>query len=214
MRSHSVEFIARRYDRLALPYRGVEVLFGLRASLRRKAVARLGLGAGETVLEVGCGTGRNLPHVVNAVGPSGHIHGVDVSAGMLRRADALCRREGWTNVTLLEHDAATVRLPGTLDAALFSLSYSVLPEQWATLVRVWERLRPGGHVVIMDAGLPPGWLGQHGRGFGRALSKATVLGDPEAHPWDDLLALTTDVRTERFQFGTYFICDAVKDGMV
>lgn len=211
MRAHSPEFIARRYDHLAWAYPGVELLFGLRPSLRRNAVARLGSVAGGTVLEVGCGTGRNLPDLVKAVGPSGHVHGVDVSAGMLRRAGAVRQRHGWTNVTLHQHDAATVELPTTLDAVLFSLSYSVLPQQSVTLGRVWERLRPGGHLVIMDAGLPPGPLGRLGRWFGVALSTATVLGDPEAHPWDDLSALTHHVQTERFQVGTYFICAAEKD---
>ena len=54
--------------------------------LRRKAVGRLGLHGGETVLEVGCGTGRNLPLLCEAVGADGRVVGVDASGGMLERA--------------------------------------------------------------------------------------------------------------------------------
>ena len=50
---------------------------------RQKAAERLRLQPGDRVLEIGCGTGRNLPPLRAAVGPTGSIYGVDISAGML-----------------------------------------------------------------------------------------------------------------------------------
>ncbi len=46
-----------------------------------------------------------------------------------------------------------------------------------------------------------------------ALSKATVLGDPYSQPWKDLSELGADVETERFQMGTYYVCQARKELM-
>jgi ubiquinone/menaquinone biosynthesis C-methylase UbiE len=95
--------------------------------LRKKAVQRLALRPGETVLEIGCGTGRNLPLLCDAVGNDGQVIGVDASSGMLARAQQWVTRHHRQNVRLLHQDAAELTLPGQVDAALFSLSYSVLP---------------------------------------------------------------------------------------
>jgi len=53
---------------------------------RRAAIEALAPGAGARVLDVGCGTGLNLPLLADAVGPAGEIVGVDASAAMLRQA--------------------------------------------------------------------------------------------------------------------------------
>jgi ubiquinone/menaquinone biosynthesis C-methylase UbiE len=77
---------AQRYDRLAdiIPF--FDWLFFIPAGLRKHAVDRLSLKPGDCVLDVGCGTGRNFPFLREAIGPSGRIYGVDLSAGMLRKA--------------------------------------------------------------------------------------------------------------------------------
>jgi hypothetical protein len=61
----------------------------------------------------------------------------------------------------------------------------------------------------MDAGLPPGRLGRFLRPLASAASRATVLGDPDSRPWEDLAALgDVEVETVRFRAGTYFVCSA------
>ncbi|MGN6586428.1 MAG: class I SAM-dependent methyltransferase, partial [Solirubrobacterales bacterium] len=93
--------ITGQYDRVARFYKVFEPLYLIFPVARRKAVAALGLKSGDTVLEVGAGTGRNFPYLVEAVGPSGSVIGVDASAGMLREARRLVERHGWANVSLL-----------------------------------------------------------------------------------------------------------------
>jgi ubiquinone/menaquinone biosynthesis C-methylase UbiE len=134
--------IVSRYDRVARFYRALEPLFLITPMARRKAVAALDLKAGDVVLEIGAGTGRNLPYLVDAVGPDGTVIAVDASAGMLAQARKLVERHRWSNVQLLQQDAAKLQVDRDLDGVLFSLSYSVIPDPHPALERAWERLRP------------------------------------------------------------------------
>src|SRR4030095_10850428 len=79
-------FIRHRYNRIASFFPFFEWLFLLPPGIRKKAVERLQLLPGNRVLEIGCGTGRNLKLLRQAVGPEGHVYGVDSSEGMLHTA--------------------------------------------------------------------------------------------------------------------------------
>jgi ubiquinone/menaquinone biosynthesis C-methylase UbiE len=193
-----------RYDRFARVYAPLEPLFLIFPRARRKAVAAMTLHPGQTVLEVGAGTGRNLPYLERMVGPSGRVFAVDASPGMLAEAGRLVEGRGWTNVTLIEQDAAQLQLAEEVDGVLFSLSYSVLPEPAAALERAWRLLRPGGRVVVMDAGLPNSRLGRALRPVASLLVRLAP-GDPHSDPWRDLSRLGS-VETERFMAGIYYVC--------
>jgi ubiquinone/menaquinone biosynthesis C-methylase UbiE len=205
-----LESVTAGYDRMARWSRLAEPAIALPFRLRRKAVARLELKAGQTVLEVGCGTGRNLHLLHDAVGPGGLVVGVDASGGMLARALRLSSKRGWSNVRLIQQDAAELTLEDRIDGALFSLSYSALPDRDAVLDNVWEMLRPGGRLVVMDAGLPPSRVGRALTGVGELVARI-FPGDPYSRAWEDLTRLSPTVATERFQFGTYFICAVRKE---
>jgi demethylmenaquinone methyltransferase/2-methoxy-6-polyprenyl-1,4-benzoquinol methylase len=197
------------YDRIARFYSGLAPIFLIRPKFRRKAVTRLQLKPGDVVLEVGCGTGLNLPLLVDAVGSSGVVIGIDASSGMLERARALVAQNGWQNVRLLEQDASQLDIDRELDAVLFSLSYSVLPDPQPALARSWERLRGGGRLVVFDGTLPANTLGRALRPFASLLIKITP-GNADTHPWDDLAALSSPVETEKFQPGIYYTCAITK----
>jgi ubiquinone/menaquinone biosynthesis C-methylase UbiE len=152
--------VQQRYDRIAKFIPVFDRLFFLPRDLRRKAVDRLGLSRGDSVFEIGCGTGNSFSHLYEAVGPAGHIYVVDISPGMLREARKLRDLNHWHNVELSESDAADYTAPTPLDGVLFSLSYNTMPHHRSVLRKAWNRLRPGGRVVIMDAKLPPGRAGE------------------------------------------------------
>jgi ubiquinone/menaquinone biosynthesis C-methylase UbiE len=147
--------VSRRYDRLATYIPLFDRILFLPKDSRRKAVDRLGLRAGDRVLDVGCGTGRSLGYLHKAVGPTGRVYGIDISAGMLRKAQKSCDANGWDNVELMQCDAAAFTAPMPLDGVLFSLSYNTMPDHRAVLRRAWDQLVPGGRLVIMDAKVPP-----------------------------------------------------------
>src|ERR1700761_7555523 len=97
-------------DRVAPWYRALSPLFLINPVMRRKAVAAMALRSGDAALEVGVGSGRNLPYLLDAVGPGGAVVGVDLSAGMLAEARKLLVRRGATNVDLIEAEAGAVDL--------------------------------------------------------------------------------------------------------
>lgn len=207
---YDISFVRRRYNRLARFFVFFEWLFWLPPSIRSKAVNRLELKRGSRVLEVGCGTGRNLAPLIEAVGSEGQVYGVDLSEGMLAEAKQLCVRQDWRNVELMRADAANFVLPAPVDGIIFSLSYAVIPHHREALRHAWTQLRPGGYLVIMDAKLPSGIIGRLLHPFVVWTSKLTVLGNPDIRPWDELRELTDDVDYEEAQFGTYYICRAKK----
>jgi trans-aconitate methyltransferase len=88
-----------------------------------------------------------------AIGPTRRIYGVDLSAGMLRKAK-LSDHHHWTNIHLTEGDAANYVAPEPLDGVLFSLSYNTMPHHLTVLRRIWKQLRPGGRLVRIPSFRP------------------------------------------------------------
>jgi len=204
------EFLRTRYDRLARWYVLFEWLLWLPWGIRNRAVRLLALQRGQRVLEVGCGTGRNFEFLQAAIGPEGHIYGVDLSAEMLARCRALCIRRGWGNVTLARADALSYMVPDRPNAVLFSLSYGTMLHRVRILEHVWSQLAAGGRLVIMEAKLMRGFAGRLQRPFVVPLMKATVLGDPDHEAWKDLRALAKEVHIEERLMGSYYICVGTK----
>jgi demethylmenaquinone methyltransferase/2-methoxy-6-polyprenyl-1,4-benzoquinol methylase len=202
--------IVRRYDHIAglIPF--IDRLLFLPPGLRKSAAERLELKPGDRVLEIGCGTGINFSYLQNAVGPSGHIYGVDISPGMLLKAREQCAKHQWNNVDLVKCDAADYVAPEPLDGVLFSLSYNTMPHHLAVLRRAWEQLRPGGRLVIMDAKLPPGLMGKLILPFSLWLMKRTMLGNPLIRPWEELADLADRFEMDEFLFSSYYVCRGIK----
>ena len=205
-----LDSVAERYDRIADLIILFEWLLFLPRDLRKKAVGQLALSRGSIVLEIGCGTGRNLPYLHEAVGQTGRIYGVDISSGMLGKARSMCEAHWWRNVELHQCDAAAFTAPKPLDAVLFSLSYNTMPHHCVVLRKVWRQLRPGGRVVIMDAKLPPWSGGGFILPFSLWLMKHTLLGNPLIEPWKELAAVAKRVEMKETLFGSYYICCATK----
>ncbi|MWA08853.1 class I SAM-dependent methyltransferase [Streptomyces sp. BA2] len=112
----------------------------------RAAASELGLRPGDRVLDAGCGTGRALPALREAVGPSGVVLGVDLTPAMLEAATRAGRhREG----QLLLADVT--RLPvrdAVLDAVFGAGLISHLPDPAENLRELRRVVRPGGSLAL------------------------------------------------------------------
>ena len=204
------DLIARRYDNLAPYIKLWEWLLCMPGSLRRRAVETLELNDSDRVLEIGCGTGRNLGFLRAAVGPKGIVYGVDLSHGMLAKARKLADDNGWSNVSLVRSEALVYTAPQPLDGILFSLSYNTMPHHRAVLRHALSQLRPGGRIVIMDAKLPSGSFGRRILPFGMWLMRQTFLGNPLIKPWEHLADETDEFEMKSFRFDAYYICRGIK----
>jgi ubiquinone/menaquinone biosynthesis C-methylase UbiE len=203
--------VSKRYDRLAGLIPAFDRLLFLPKTLRQKGVRALSLKRGDRVLDVGCGTGVNFSALYEAVGADGQIFGVDISPGMLQRAETRLREGGWSNISLHECDAAELVLPTSVDAVLFSFSYNTMSNHRAVLGNVWRQLGLGGRVVIVDARVPPGRWSNLILPFAIWLMKHTLLGNPLIQPWKELEQLTRELNVEAQQFGSYYVCRGVKN---
>ena len=114
--------------------------------IRRRAGEAVGLRPGDTVLDLGCGTGLSLPLLQAAVGPRGHIVGVELSPQMLERARQRVERHGWRNVRLHNTPVAQAPLDSQADAALLHFTHDILQDD-AALRHIVAHLRPGGRIV-------------------------------------------------------------------
>lgn len=114
--------------------------------IRRRAIDRLRLLPGATVLDVGCGTGLSFAPLQAAVGSYGRIIGIEQCPEMLEQARNRVSQQSWPNVTLLGAPAEVSCAPCRADAALFHFTHDILRNPDA-IRNVVQGLNPGSQVV-------------------------------------------------------------------
>lgn len=206
-----VAFVERHYDKIARFYNILERLFGTPGRARRIAIERLELKPGYTILELGCGGGKNMPLLHEKVGEQGWVVGVDISKEMLKRAWARQQKCQLHRSRLFQCDALKfASAVMDFDAILFCLSYHTMPHRREVLAHAWKLLRPGGRLVIMDARPPPGLLGRLTLPLAEWLVRRTVLGNPHVRGWEHLYDFDLNTRVEEFLLGSYYVASACK----
>ncbi|MER6459309.1 methyltransferase domain-containing protein [Streptomyces sp. NPDC001228] len=110
------------------------------------AVAELGLRPGDRVLDAGCGTGRALPPLRAAVGPSGQVLGMDLTPAMLQAA---VRADRHRDGTLVLADVAALPVRSeSLDAVFAAGLIAHLPRPGRNLRELARAIRPGGRLAL------------------------------------------------------------------
>jgi SAM-dependent methyltransferase len=111
---------------------------------------------GETVADIGAGSGYYTLRLSPAVGPAGKVFAQDVTPAYLEQLRARVRRAGLTNVTFVRGTGSDPRLPAaSIDAALLAHMYHEISEPYALLYRLRLATRPEGRIGIVDLDRTP-----------------------------------------------------------
>ncbi len=130
---------------------------------RDKMLDGMDVNAGDQVLEVGCGTGRNLIRLA-ARCPQADFKGLDIAEVMIEQAGVSVRKnqlESHVELVCSPAEALfdTQIFPETevFDTIYFSYSLSMIPTWEQALEAAWSRLKPGGELHVVDFWDQSGW---------------------------------------------------------
>lgn len=184
---------------------------GLQVNKHRKlAVESLNLKTGDTVVEIGCGTGSNFSYLQKAVGNAGKIIGIDLNFSMLAEAKKRIERNGWKNVELIQANAASFEFPKKVNGILSTFAITMVPEFDHVILNGSNALFPGGKWVIMDFKLPASWLTKYTpmlvllvQPYGGSLEMA------DRHPWESLQKYLLNVSITEFWCGMAYVASGI-----
>jgi demethylmenaquinone methyltransferase/2-methoxy-6-polyprenyl-1,4-benzoquinol methylase len=205
--------LARHYD---LAARFLNVLgFGY-VRLRHEAVEALMLKQGDTVLEIGCGTGANFPILEERIGPTGRIIGIDLTRSMLDEAEKRVKAVGWNNIELVQCPAKDYPFrEQSVDAAISTFVLTLEPDYDSVIASVAAALRPDGRFAIADLKLARGWrlvflpfLLILVRPFAVSLKLAN------RHPWESMQRYCGGLQMTESLGGYLYVASAIRPGSV
>lgn len=123
---------------------------------RDKMIEQMDVRSGERILEVGCGTGRNLVVLAEKY-RSAHFYGLDASAEMLKTAQTKFDQKGLSKHIVLRQELAedlkyrrTFDLDAPFDTIFFSYSITMIPTWRESLQAALDNLKTGRSLYIVD----------------------------------------------------------------
>lgn len=171
---------------------------------RRAIVDSLPLRAGDTVIDVGCGTGLCFAMLRDKVGPEGRVVGVDAAPEMAAVARERVERAGWDNVDVLVAPVDRAPIPVGADAALFCAVHDIMQSREAVR-RVVESLRPGAAVAAGGGKWADPWMVALNMQV-RALHAPYVADfDGFDRPWRHLARFIDNLRVHELAFGSGYV---------
>lgn len=158
-----------RYQRLTYDVTRRFFLLG-----RDRLINSLNPGKGARILEVACGTGRNLAAIYKRY-PDCALYGLDISDEMLRTAlDKLQLRARLVKADACTFDAGQIFGTTQFDRIILSYSVSMIPDWQTALEQAARHLSPGGQLHVVDFGDQSGLPDWFRRGLLRWLAKFHV----------------------------------------
>ncbi len=110
-------------------------------------LAAAAITKGQRILDVGCGCGAISLEVARAVGPTGHVVGLDVSRPMLERARD--RAKDHPNIVLVEHDATTYAASAPFDTLVSRFGVMFFDEPTVAFTNLRHATKPGGRISFV-----------------------------------------------------------------
>lgn len=210
----SKEEIQSIYNNLADTYDRSLSLFSLIGfryrAYRQEAVDRLDLSTGDTVVDLGCGTGLNFRFLEDNIGAEGTLIGVDLSDEMLRQARERAERNGWDNVELIQSDMADFNLPDQTDAVLSTGAITMLHQYDQVIRKLSSQLQAGKHMSILEFKYPERWPRWLARITISLLKPYGVRSEHiERTPWRSMEQYFSNFSMKEFYFGAVYVADGI-----
>jgi demethylmenaquinone methyltransferase/2-methoxy-6-polyprenyl-1,4-benzoquinol methylase len=184
---------------------------------RLRAVQALGLRPGDSMVDIACGTGLNFSLIEQVIGPDGRIVGVDLTDAMLTQAHRRIEANAWSNISLVQADAAVFDFPTEVDAVLSTYALTQVPECGDVIAHGAAALSRGGRWVVLDLKAPdnpPQWLARLGIALVRPF--ASIDEWIVRRPWEAIRAAMQDTLADlswtELLFGTAFLAAGHSDG--
>jgi len=139
----------QKVERVYSNYAGVyDQIFGrIFHESRESAVRRLDVKPQERILEVGIGTGLSLP----LYPPDCSVVGIDLSAGMLEKAQERLEAHRLKNVRLLRMDAGAMQFPDdSFDTVMAAYVVTAVPDYRMVIGEMIRVCRPGGRIIMLN----------------------------------------------------------------
>lgn len=190
--------------RLARPFPDFD--FSFIKPVRQKAVELLNLKPGARVLDVGCGPGGSFPYLVNAVGASGEVVGVEISPEISVNAGKRIAKNNWKNVEVIEAAAQDVKLTGSFDGLLMFAAPDVYASE-AALENIFPHLRDHARIAAFGAKFSSGRFGTIMNPVLRMLYKLSfsTTPSPNYEPWQLLAKRVETLEVEEYFFNSMFL---------
>ena len=172
--------------------------------LRERAVALLELKPGETVLDVGAGTGLSYALLQAGVGPDGQVLAFEQSPDMFALAQKRAQTAAWPNLWHVCCPAESVQLPRLADAVLFNYVHDISRTP-AAVANIMRFVRPGAKVAMAGMKYFPWWTGPLNLLAWLKNRPYNARAADLWAPWDIVLPYTTGMLRETTQWGMGYI---------
>jgi ubiquinone/menaquinone biosynthesis C-methylase UbiE len=119
----------------------------------RRTIELASLPSGSRVLDVCCGAGASALPAAEAVGPTGHVTGVDLANQLLESARAKAIQRRLRNVEFEVGDMLSLRFPvASFDAVVCVFGIFFVPDMAMAASELWSRIRPDGKLAVTTWG--------------------------------------------------------------
>lgn len=113
------------------------------------------VGQGESVLDIGCGSGFDCIVASHLVGPRGRVIGIDITPAMVQKATSVVHRLAIDNAAFAEGDAEALPVrPGSIDTIISNGALLFCTDKYRGFAQAYQALRPGGRLYLADVLIP------------------------------------------------------------